>query len=279
MPKPSPARNRQIYDAKEIVAYYAALDYVTPCEKLLFETYIQPGSEILDLGVGGGRTTAYRANRAARYVGVDCAAAMIKACRARFPTMSFVVADAADLGCFPDSSFDAVVVAFNGIDFVLPGESRIACLKHIHRLLRPNGILIFSSHNARAIFVRPSWNQARLQQTALRFSSGSDFLYRVFLPILTVARFALALVQAGGASLHRLLRRSASRMFWRGEGTLVDSAHGGLLTHYWTPARAIAELKSLRFQPERILAQEYPRSNSTYSADWYYYVFVKRDSL
>ncbi len=143
--------NLQIYDAPEVAAHYAALDYLTPCERLLFETYVAPGSAVLDLGVGGGRTTSYLAQRASRYVGVDYAAAMVTACQAKFPGLEFVVADAANLAAFPDASFDVVVFAFNGIDYVLPDESRRSCFEHVHRVLKAGGVVIFSSHNARAV--------------------------------------------------------------------------------------------------------------------------------
>ena len=73
----STVTNLQTYDAPEVAAHYAALDYLTPCERVLFETYVRSGSAILDLGVGGGRTTAYLANRASRDVGVDYAPAMV----------------------------------------------------------------------------------------------------------------------------------------------------------------------------------------------------------
>ncbi|MGO9088652.1 MAG: class I SAM-dependent methyltransferase [Candidatus Sulfotelmatobacter sp.] len=274
----SSARNRQIYDATEVAAHYAALNYLTPCERLLFETYIKPGSAVLDLGVGGGRTTPYLASRSSRYVGVDYAPAMVKVCQERFPGLEFVVADASDLHVFPDSSFDAVVFAFNGIDYALPDESRHACIEHIHRVLKNDGVVVFSSHNARAVLMPPRWNRDRLRRTAGRLGVGSRLLCGLFLTVLTSLRSALGFVQAAAATLPRLLRRATSRVFWRGEGNLVDSAHGGLLTHYSTPRSAIAELESLGFQPERVLGDEYPHSSRAYSTDWYYYVFVKRQT-
>src|SRR5580704_5064508 len=113
MPGDSLENSLQVYSAPPVVSYYASLDYLTPCEQLLFDGCIKSGSSILDLGVGGGRTTAYLAARAAHYIGLDYSEAMIKACQTKFPHLEFRVADAADLSAFPDESFDVVVFSFN----------------------------------------------------------------------------------------------------------------------------------------------------------------------
>jgi ubiquinone/menaquinone biosynthesis C-methylase UbiE len=271
----SPVANLQTYGRRDVAAHYAALDYLTPCERLLFETYIPQGSAILDLGVGGGRTTPYLASRASRYVGVDYAVSMVEVCRTKFPDLEFVVADAADLSVFKDSSFDAVVFAFNGIDYVLPDDRRRSCLRHIHRVLKPGGCAIFSSHNPRSVIIRPSWNRERLQSMAEQYSAKSKVLYWLLHTALTLARFTVACGQASIASLRRAVRRLPAQMFWRGEGTLVDSAHGGLLTHYSTPERVIAEVAGFHLHPAHVLGDDYPRSSHPYLTDWYYYVFTK----
>jgi ubiquinone/menaquinone biosynthesis C-methylase UbiE len=276
----SAATNLATYNAPEVAAHYATLDYLTPCERVLFETYIPAGSAILDLGVGGGRTTPYLAKRASRYVGVDYAPAMVKACEAKFrnvkfPKLEFKVADAANLSIFPDASFDVVVFAFNGIDYVLPDQSRRSCFAHVHRVLKANGVFIFSSHNARAVLIPPRWNRKRLQQAARRFSADSKILYWLGLVLLTSARSAWAFAQAARATLQRILKRIPSGTFWRGEGSLVDSAHGGLLTHYGTPSCVVNELGALHFRSERILGEDYPEASHPYTTDWYYYVFAK----
>jgi len=268
-------RNLQIYNAPEVAAHYAALNYLTSCERLLFETYLPPGCAILDLGVGGGRTTPYLSERAAHYVGVDIAPAMVEACRTKFPGLEFVVADAADLSAFAEASFDAVVFAFNGIDFVLPEESRRRCLAHVHRVLKPGGAFIFSTHNARAILVRPSWSRDRLERIAGRFSTNSKAIYTVLLAAFTSMRALLAILQAFTASLVRMLQRLPKRMFWRGEGELLDSAHGGLFTHCSVPRRVVSEVGAIPLRFERVLGNSYPQSNHPLTTDWYYYVFVK----
>ncbi len=267
--------NFEAYDAPEVAAHYAKLDYLTPCERALFETYIPMGSAILDLGVGGGRTTSYLAKRASRYVGVDYAPAMVKVCEAKFPELEFRIADAANLSIFPDASFDVVVFSFNGIDYVLPAQSRQSCFAHVHRILKGDGVFIFSSHNARAVLVPPRWNRNRLRQAARRFSADSKILYWLWLVLLTAARATWAFLQAAGATLRCLLRRIPSSVFWRGEGSLVDSAHGGLQTHYGIPSFVVSELDALHFRPERILGDDYPHTSHPYSTDWYYYVFAR----
>jgi SAM-dependent methyltransferase len=267
--------NLQTYDTPTVASHYAVLDYLTPCERLLFDSFIKPGSAVLDLGVGGGRTTPYLASPASRYVGADYAPAMVKACQAKFPGLEFRVADAADLSAFQDGAFDVVVFAFNGLDYVFPAESRHACLRHTHRILKPNGFLIFSSHNPRAVVVRRRWNRERLQRLARRFSGGWGPLYNLLLVGFSDVRSVLAVGQSAWATLMRL-RRILSRAFWRGEGHLVDSAHRGLFTHYWIPERVIDELDHAHFRVERVLGDDYPQASHHYTTDWYYYVFAKR---
>jgi ubiquinone/menaquinone biosynthesis C-methylase UbiE len=268
--------NLETYEAAAVALHYASLNYLTPCEQLLFNSYIKPGSAILDLGVGGGRTTPWLAFRASRYVGVDNARAMVEACRAKFPDLKFLVGDASDLSAFGDESFDAVVFAFNGMDYVLPDASRVACLEHIQRVLKPNGVAIFSSHNPRAIVLRQGWNRERLQKVARRFSARSEFVYELLLAALTGLRSASAVLQSMRATLLRL-PRVFSRAFWRGEGLIVDPTHGGLLTHCWIPRRVIDEMSSVGFRVERVLGDDYPRTSRLYATDWYYYVFRKLD--
>jgi len=267
--------NLRIYDAQQVAAHYAALEYLTPCERLLFGSYIPLGSAVLDLGVGGGRTSGYLSQRASRYLGVDYAEAMVKACQKKFPELEFVVADAAHLSFLADQSFDAVVFSFNGIDCLLPDEARRSCLKHIHRVLKPGGVLIFSSHNPRAVVVRSGWNRYRLQQLARRLSGGSKLLQQSSTAVLTGLRLLLALGQSIWATLRRSIPRLGSPMFWKGEGTRLDPAHGGVLTHYWIPDRVIAEVCGMHFRVESVLGDDYPRQSFPYATDWYYYVFTK----
>jgi len=263
------------YNAPAVAGYYAALNYLTPCEQLLFDAYLKPGMAILDLGVGGGRTTAYLSSIATRYVGVDYAAAMIAACREKFPELPFEVGNADDLSRFTSSSFDAVVMAFNAIDHVIPDESRLRALREIRRTLKPEGILIFSSHNPRSIWVRPSWNLERVQDITRTVVRSDSAFFPLLFSFLKGSRAVLARAQAVFRSLGRIARRLPTRAFWQGQGYLIDAAHGGMKTHQAVPEKVVREVSGCGFRLLRMLGDDYPRVSRLYVTDWYYYVFSR----
>lgn len=269
--------NLKIYSRPEVAQHYATIEYLTPCEKFLFEKYIEPGSEVLDLGVGGGRTTPFLSSRAGRYAGVDYSPAMIEHCRQKFPTLNFFEADAADLPHFSSSSFDTVVMAFNGIDY-LNQQSRVSCLRECHRVLKGEGTLIFSSHNPRAVLIVPRWNQQSVRDLALRVTGKSHYAFPLAVAVLSVAAAVRACLRSVWSSLGRMLRRLPTRAFLHGEGNMLDSSHGGLLTHYASPGRIVSEVRQYGFQLCEIRGDDYPARSHGLTTDWYYYVFAKSDT-
>lgn len=271
------APNLQVYNDPIVAEHYAALDYLTPCEKLLFGEFIKPDMAVLDLGVGGGRTTPYLSSIAGRYVGTDYADQMIGLCRRKFPGLEFKVTDAADLSGFGGETFDAVVMAFNGMDYVIPDSARKRSLSEVRRVLRKGGVLIFSSHNPRAVLVRPSWNPQRTEALARQLAGSVQPIFGFVKSILLGLRISAACFGAAAASARRLVQRLPWHAFWRGDGHRIDSAHGGLLTHYAVPDRVVTELKTAGFQLLRLQGDDFPRTSFPFVTDWYYYVFAKKD--
>ena len=269
--KPDPNINR--YNSPEVTSHYAALDYLTPCERLLFDQYLRPDMYILDLGVGGGRLTPHLSSIAGRYVGADYAAEMVAACRKKFPQLEFAVANAADLSSFDSSGFDAVVMAFNAFDYVLPDQARIRALREIRRVLRPGGVFIFSSHNPRSILVRVSWNRQRVRNLAETIARRTPILVSPLFGVLIAARVTLAVLRSTVQSMGRAARRLPTKLFWQGQGYWMDSVHGGLKTRYAVPAKVVAELRKFGFTLLRVLGDDYPMISSQWVTGWYYYVF------
>ncbi|HEX7561591.1 MAG TPA: class I SAM-dependent methyltransferase [Candidatus Humimicrobiaceae bacterium] len=129
---------------------YGNRDYLEPAEETLI-TELGLGRlaamDMLDMGVGGGRTTKYFAPLVRYYIGADYAPAMLKVCKKRFAgDFNFIECDARAMQGFNDNSFDFVLFSFNGIDS-FSHKDRMAALKEVRRVLRDGGIFYFSSHN------------------------------------------------------------------------------------------------------------------------------------
>lgn len=267
--------NLQIYNSTEVAVHYAGLSQITPCEHLLFQKYIPHGAVVLDLGVGGGRTTPYLSARSSAYLGLDYAPEMVRICRAKFPNLEFKVGDASDLSDIGSRSFNAVVAAFNVLDYVIGADKRQSCWRECYRVLKPGGVLIFSSHNPRAVVLRPEWNHERVRRIATRIAPAEGLIGRLLYSILNCIAALAATMRAASATLHRLLLQSSYRAFWRGEGHVLDPAHGGLYTHCWVPKQVVAEVTGPGFRVLQTVGSDYPRPSGQFVTDWYYYVLGK----
>jgi ubiquinone/menaquinone biosynthesis C-methylase UbiE len=116
-------------------------------EKVLLESVKEKikGAKILDVGVGGGRTFPLLMDVSRDYIGIDCSKPMVNACKEKFPEIDFRIGDARNLE-FADNTFKFILFSYNGIDY-LPHVDRIKVIKEFYRVLEPDGLFLFSSHN------------------------------------------------------------------------------------------------------------------------------------
>ncbi len=138
-----------LYNSIEISADYGRRDYIEAPEQAILEKLSGwlPAARMLDMGVGGGRTTKYFAPLAKQYVGADYASSMIDICRVKYPKeYAFVECDVRDMACFQPESFDFVLFSYNGLDS-FSHQDRLCALREIGRVLSPGGYFAFSSHN------------------------------------------------------------------------------------------------------------------------------------
>ena len=121
------------------------------------------GRHVLDLGCNDGRGTAKLAETAASVLGVDVSESAIADARRRFPAFDFRVVDGMFLP-FDDASFD-LVVCMHVIECIV--DQRLF-LADIHRVLRPNGIAVFATPNAKSRLDpgMPPWDSSHVHEYA-----------------------------------------------------------------------------------------------------------------
>ncbi len=171
----SPDRSSEIngsaYHSPQVIGEYL-LDTLTRMETAALLKY-QPyfaGRDVLDIGVGAGRTSIYLAPLARRYEGIDFSPTLVNYLQKVMPTISTRLLDMRNMDCFPAESFDFVFASNNVLDDV-GHAARLETISEVRRVLRPGGIFIFQAHNRaykeagelpRLVFVRNPITQLRI---------------------------------------------------------------------------------------------------------------------
>lgn len=240
--------NDDVFESDDRIAAYDELGGLTPTESLLIQRWIKPGADVLDLGVGAGRTLPSLQDRASRYVAIDYSHAMVDATSARFPEADVRWGDAADLSEFEDGSFDAVVFSYNGLDYLAPYSRRRQALAEIRRVLRTDGVFIMSSHNPRA-FVRRSTHDDQ--------SRGRRAMVSAYM------------------TLRALASRGLSQVSLRGHGYHTDHVQG-LHTYFAAPSHLARELAGAGYSILDMLGGDSLASPRTWCSPWTYAVAAPR---
>ena len=108
-----------------------------------FSSPLPPGGDVLDVGCGAGVPVArFLVDAGFRVTGVDVSSSMLKLARVHVPSANFIKMDMRQLK-FDADCFDGIC-AFYSL-FHVPREEHLQVLIGFNRLLRQDGVLLFSS--------------------------------------------------------------------------------------------------------------------------------------
>ena len=170
------------------------------------------------MGCGAGRLAAYLRPLVGDYVGLDVSEHMVEHCRQGFEDFQFVQGDMRSLTAFENGSFDTVFAVSNLFDAVSHAD-RLRVLAEVRRVLTPQGLLIFSSHNRDY------------------FQAGAGPRLEFHRNPITQLRVLVNYLAAGGN--HRRIK--AHHRFEPNYALLNDSGNNYRSLHYYISSRVQAE--------------------------------------
>lgn len=118
-------------------------------EEYIYNKYFHKNASLLDVGCGGGRTTLLIYKYFRNVVGLDINKKLIKFAKKQAESdgaaTEFIIGDATNLSIC-DKQYDNILFSYNGIESIPSKKARNKCLKEIYRVLKPDGIFIFTTH-------------------------------------------------------------------------------------------------------------------------------------
>ncbi len=230
--------NLQTYSLPKVLTHYARYSSQLQAPEYAVFKLLKPQLpkiKMLDIGVGGGRTTTFFAPLVKEYIGIDFSKGMINICNEKFknifPSVKFEVCDVRDLSRFSTGYFDFVLFSFNGIDNITH-EERLIALKEIKRICAPNAYFCFSSHNLQSL---PDFFKIHFRLHPVKF------LKSLF----------------GRKKLIELNKEEISKLSFAEYVNIYDDVYDfGLHTHYVRPSSQVDQLKELGFNMIKLFSLE-----------------------
>lgn len=119
-------------------------------KKLIKKYFTNKNKSILDMGCGSGRTTfGLEQLEYQNIVAVDFASKMIAEAKEQQKLNSiikFEIGNCLNLK-YESNQFDYILFSFNGLMQIPKKQNRIKALQELHRVLKTEGILIFTTHD------------------------------------------------------------------------------------------------------------------------------------
>ena len=132
-------------------------DIRIPAELAILQEHVRPGMRVLDVGCAAtGRSALLLKEFGCEVTSIEINPLAIQEFGATPASagIDLVAADLAELP-FPAGSFDLVLIAFHGMDYLLNAELRRRAYQQVNRVLKPAGKLVFNGFNRLGIVFNP----------------------------------------------------------------------------------------------------------------------------
>ncbi len=163
------AKVLEYYGGEPAVEYYAraaaSVGLWASEEKVFVRAFADRRAHLLELGCGAGRIglglweLGYE-----RVLATDVSRKMVERARRLAKSMrcgvEFRVADALRLP-FEENEFDGAIFGFNGLMQIPRRENRRRAMEEAHRVIRPGGRFVFTSHDREMEKWRKFWNREK----------------------------------------------------------------------------------------------------------------------
>jgi ubiquinone/menaquinone biosynthesis C-methylase UbiE len=251
------------YDAPGVPESYARNTKLSRAEEFIF-SYLSDeikDKAILDIGVGAGRTVPYLTAHTDNYTGIDYSENMLRHCRAKYRDVNLLLCDARSMVAFEDEDFDAVFLCFNAIDDA-DHEDRNRILAEVHRVLKKNGVFVFSTHN-------------------LDSKRRSAYKFRGFVP----AQNPIELIKKNSVRIKRYFtgilnhhRNQRNEVHEQHFSIINDPSHNfSLMTYYIKKESQIRQLEDAGFSEVEMVDEQgsFISANQDCRHGWIYYICRK----
>jgi len=226
---------KKTYESEKIADYYGHLDFLLKPEQTILNEFKEKlkNMKMLDIGVGGGRTTYFFSNLVKEYTAIDFSKKMIDICKIRFPKLkdNFLVRDVRELYGLPDNYFDFILFSFNGIDCLFEHDQRMKAFYEIKRVCKKGGYFCFSAHNLlgidKLLKIKPSSNPFKILKRKTK------------------------------AFLIKILNEDFKKLKQKEYAVIMEIVHRSFLkTYYVKPLEQLRQLKEVGFTNVRLFSFE-----------------------